>query len=72
MNAPSGLKVMPVGAVPCRVNTAPVGVLSLVATVLARVCPACTAKASFCGAGVTTTVTRAVSQLAGAAASQTW
>ena len=46
--------------------------LSLLATVLVSVCPAGTEYASFCGAGLTTTVTLAVSQLAGAAASQIW
>ncbi len=70
MKLPSVLKVSPAGAVPCTLQLEPTGMLSLPATLLASVCPACTAKASGCGAGLTTTSTLAVSQLAGEATSQ--
>ncbi|MNV60649.1 hypothetical protein D3C71_1531200 [compost metagenome] len=72
MNEPSGVKTRPAGSGPCTTNVAPAGMLSLLATLLLSDCPACTVKASFCGVGVTMTVTVAVSQLLGAAASQIW
>ncbi len=62
----------PSGAVPCTLYSAPGGTLSLPATLADSVCPTCTAKASGCGDGLTTTVTLAVSQLLAAAASQIW
>ncbi|MNV56102.1 hypothetical protein D3C71_1483710 [compost metagenome] len=58
--------------VPCTLYSAATGMLSLLATLLLRVWPTGTENASFWGAGLTTTVTLAVSQLAGAAASQIW
>ncbi|MNV13898.1 hypothetical protein D3C71_1045620 [compost metagenome] len=58
---------------PCTVQIDPAGMLSLPATLaLLIVPPACTAKASFCGIGVTTKRIAAVAQLVGEAASHTW
>ena len=57
---------------PCTAQVDPAGMLSLLATLLLSVCPACTENASFCGVGLTITVTLAVAQLPGAAASQIW
>lgn len=72
MKLPSALKARPTGGVPWIAQVAPAGRPSLVATLLLNVWPACTEKASFCGVGVTMTVTVAVAQLPGAAASQIW
>ncbi len=72
MKLPSVLNTRPGGGAPCTLKLAPAGRLSLPATVLDSTWPACTLKASACGAGLTTTLTVAVAQLLEAAASQTW
>jgi len=66
------LKLKPAGGVPGRLQLEPAGMLSLPATLLFTDCPACTLKASACGAGLTTMLTLAVAQLLEAATSQIW